>query len=294
MRIAVAKQAGMKTLVIYLLAIIVAEVVTVFVQPVWGVVCHAIILSAVVAHSAMIERETVEITKDRLVKLFRQLLTSGPLDAKSVAVDAEESFEPYLYRQLILALALVPLVRIISLCMPLVGIPQIWWYPIIYAPLLVAAIVVVRILGYSFREVGLNLGFSLVQLAVGLSGFLFGVIEYFILKPEPLISELTWQRIWLPALIFLLCTGFVEEFIFRGVLQRTAVEALGEWRGIVYVCLLFAAVHMGYLSWIDIVFVFFVGLFFGWVVKKTGSLFGVTLSHGITNIVLYLVVPFFF
>lgn len=50
---------------------------------------------------------------------------------------------------------------------------------------------------------------------------------------------------------------------------------------------------MGFLSWIDVVFVFVVALFFGWVVKKTGSLFGVTLAHGITNIVLYLIIPFF-
>jgi len=94
-------------------------------------------------------------------------------------------------------------------------------------------------------------------------------------------------------LILLLGTGFVEEFIFRGVLQRSAVEAFGGW-GVIYVSLLFAILHIGFLSWIDVVFVFVIALFFGWVVKKTGSLLGVTLSHGITNIVLYLVVPFFF
>jgi len=184
-------------------------------------------------------------------------------------------------------------VRIISLCIPLVNIPQIWWYPIIYAPLLAAAIVVVRIVGYRAREVGLSFSSFPVQLAVGLSGLLFGVAEYFILAPEPMVIELTWQEVWLPALIFLMCTGFVEEFIFRGVLQRTAVEAFG-WRGIIYVSLLFAVLHMGFLSLIDVVFVFCVALFFGWVVKKTGSLLGVTLAHGITNIILYLVAPFFF
>jgi len=54
--------------------------------------------------------------------------------------------------------------------------------------------------------------------------------EYFILAPEAMIAELTWQAIWLPAVILLLCTGFVEELIFRGVLQRSAVEALGGGR----------------------------------------------------------------
>ena len=246
----------MKEAIIYLLAITASEIVTVFVQPVWGIVCHAIVLVAVVMHSAL-------------------------------ASD-------YRYRHLVLSLALVPLVRIISLGMPLVNIPQIWWYPIIYAPLLAAAIVVVRIVGYRAREVGLSFSSLPVQLAVGLSGFLFGVTEYIILAPEPLVVELTWQEVWLPALIFLMCTGFVEEFIFRGVLQRTAVEVFGSWRGIIYVSLLFAVLHVGFLSLIDVVFVFAVALFFGWVVKKTGSLFGVTLAHGITNILLYLVVPFFF
>jgi len=252
----------MKEAIIYLLAITTAEIVTVFVQPVWGIVCHAIVLVTVVMHSAL-------------------------------ASD-------YRYRHLVLSLALVPLVRIISLGMPLVNIPQILWYPIIYAPLLVAAIAVVRILGLRAREVGFNFGSLPVQLAVGLSGVLFGVLEYLILAPEPLVVELTWQEVWLPALIFLMCTGFVEEFIFRGVLQRTAVEVFG-WRGIIYVSLLFASAHLihywevgltGIL--IDIAFVFIIALFFGWVVKKTGSLFGVTLAHGITNILLYLVVPFFF
>ncbi len=64
--------------------------------------------------------------------------------------------------------------------------------------------------------------------------------------------------------------------------------------GIVYVSLLFSIVHLIHRSAIDIACVFVITLFFGWVVKKTGSLFGVTLAHGITNIMLFLVLPFFF
>ena len=46
----------MKGAIIYLLAITAAEAVTVFVQPVWGIVCHAIVLAAVVVHSAVVDR----------------------------------------------------------------------------------------------------------------------------------------------------------------------------------------------------------------------------------------------
>ena len=239
--------------IIYLLAIAMAELVTVYGHPLWGIACHAVILVALIVHSAVATR--------------------------------------YPHRPLLLSLALVPLVRIISLCMPLADIPQIWWYLIIYTPLLAAAIVVMRILNYRPEQVGLTFKRFPVQLVVMLTGVVFGVAEYFILAPEAMVAELTWQEVWLPALILLLGTGFVEEFIFRGVLQRSAVEAFGGW-GVFYVSLIFPIMHIGFLSWIDVVFVFVVALFFGWVVNKTGSLLGVTLSHGITNIVLYLVAPF--
>ncbi len=242
---------------VYLLAITLAELVTVITQTLvlWGIISYAVILAALILHSALAKDST--------------------------------------YRQFLLSLALVPLVRILSLSLPLANIPRLWWEPIIYLPLLIAATQVVRILGWKLGEVGLNIKMPLVQIAVMLSGFGFGIIEYFILKPEARIAELTISELWFPAIILLLTTGLVEEFIFRGVMQRAALQRFGGW-GIVYVSLLFAILHMGFLSWLDGAFVFAVALFFGWVVNKTGSLFGVTLSHGITNIMLFLVVPFFF
>jgi membrane protease YdiL (CAAX protease family) len=196
----------------------------------------------------------------------------------------------YPHRRLLLPLALVPLVRIISLSIPLAGIPQIWWYPIIYAPLFIACIVVMRISHFRAKQVGLTVGKWYVQLLIMLIGYLVGVGEYLILKPQALITNLTFQEIILPAIILTLSTGFVEELIFRGVLQRAAVDSFGNW-GLVYISLLFAVMHMGYLSLIDVVFVFAVAMIFSFIVKFTGSLLGVSLAHGTANVVLYLVFP---
>ncbi len=263
--------------IIYLVAITIAEVLVILASvrnqlPIWGMVIHIVILATAIFHSS--------VTRDQP----RQ--------------------------RILLSLALVPLVRIISLAMPLFNIPQIWWYPIIYAPLLVASFMVMRFSDYRPAEVGINFRRLLIQLPVALSGIAFGVVEYFILvklpvhplagqlglytEPlaVPLVAQFTAQAIWWPALILVASTGFVEELIFRGVLQRSLVPIWGWW-GIVYVSLLFAILHIGFLSWVDVVFVFAVAAFFAWVVKRTGSLLGVTLSHGITNTVLYLVVPFF-
>ncbi len=253
---------------IYLLAITFAEAIVILLEPaiglvsssVIGIACHVLILFAVIIDAALINRQ---------------------------------------YNQkLVLSLAIVPLIRIISLSLPLADIPQIWQYPVIYIPLLVAAVVLARILDLKPGDIGIRFGFLPLQLIIGLVGVGLGIAEYLILTPEPMIEELTWQTAWLPALVLLLSTGFVEEFIFRGVLQKTAVEAFGGW-GIVYVGFIFAVLHIGWIraespfALLYIVFVFLVALFFGWIVKKTGSILGVTLSHGITNIVLFIVAPFF-
>lgn len=247
----------MKLALLYMLAILAGELVTILLQPMAGIVIHIAVMVAAVLHAGL----------------------AGDLLPKT--------------RQLVLSLALVPLVRIISLSMPLVNIPQTWWYPIIYTPLIAAAVVMVRIPGYRAADIGLKPGFAPVQLAIAATGAPLGALEYFILRPQPPNIAFGWESVLLPALFFFIFVGFGEELIFRGVLQRTATDAFGV-RGIIFVSFLFAILHMGFYSWIDVLFVFVVAMFFGWAVNKTGSLLGVTLSHGLTNTMLYLIVPFFF
>ena len=191
----------------------------------------------------------------------------------------------------VLSLAFAPLIRILSLSLPLTHFPILYWYLITSVPLFAAAWVAKRSLGYSWRGLGLTLRGWPLQIVVGLSGLVFGAAEYFILRPEPLAPELSWQATLLPALILFVCTGLLEELIFRGLLQRAAGDTLGRW-AVPYVALLFAVLHVGYQSIIDVVFVLDVGLIFGWVVERTRSLLGVTLAHGLTNTMLFLVMPF--
>ena len=201
---------------------------------------------------------------------------------------------PGAQRRFLFTLALVPLIRIVSMSLPLVGFDLVYWYLITSVPLFAAAIVVMQQLGYNWRDVGLHArGWGwLWEILIGLSGLFLGYIEYLILRPAPLVESFTLQQLWLPALILLISTGYLEELIFRRIMQRTAVEHLGRWRGIIYVAIFFAVLHIGYKSLIDVLFVFVVGLLFGLVVARTRNLLGVTLAHGLTNIMLFLVMPF--
>ncbi len=238
----------------YLIAITGAELLTALVNPLLGVILHIIIMVSLIIHAS--------------------LMVKG------------------LNRELYLTLSLVPMIRLLSLSMPLINFPQIYWYAIIAVPLLIAVYMLMKKLGYTRNDVGLNFHKLPYQILIALFGVPLGIAEYYILKPVPLISSFSWQSLILPALILLVCTGFVEELCFRGVIQHAAEDSLKKW-GVVYVAGIFAVMHIGYLSILDVLFVLGVGLIFGILVKKTGSISGVTMAHGIANILLYLVVPFF-
>ena len=126
---------------------------------------------------------------------------------------------------------------------------------------------------------------------IALTGVPFGFIDYLILRPEPLVTGLSFWNLVLLALGLGLATGFVEELVFRGIMQRNAVETFGERRGLIGVALVFASLHIGWLSMLDLVFVFSIGPCYGFMVLKKGNIIGVSLSHGITNVVLFMVAP---
>ena len=239
--------------IIYLLFLTVAELITALVDPWVGITFHAVLLGVMLLHTAVTWHDPS--------------------------------------RRFLISLTFAPMIRILSLSLPLATFPLVYWFLITSIPLFIALLLIVRTLEFSADYVGLNMRRGLVQLLIMPTGLLFGVVEYYILKPEPLITPFNWGGIVVAALILLVSTGFFEEVAFRGIMQTTALETLGRF-GLVYIALIFAVLHIGYQSLIDVIFVFGVGLFFGWVVKKTGSIAGVTVSHGLTNGVLFLVMPF--
>lgn len=258
----------------YLVAVIVAEVLATLVYPPAGLALDGVLLIGLVFHSALIWGQPGH--------------------------------------RLLLALTLAPLIRLLSLSLPLSGLPIIDWYLIVSLPLFVGVAMMAPALGYSWSDVGLRApnpvdptrpaAFSwargllsdsmpiLVQVLVVATGPAFGYVEYRILKPSPLLAALTGDRLWETVLIVVVSTGLLEEVIFRGLIQRAAVEAMGG-RGIVYAAIVYATLHLGYRSSLDVIFILGVGLFFGLVVLKTGSLVGVTLSHGLANVMLLIVMP---
>ncbi len=235
----------------YLMAFGAAEFVTYYITQYGGIILHFTILLVLIINSAVVQNEA--------------------------------------QRGLWLALGLVPLIRIVSLVIPVAEISEIYWYIIISIPVLIGAIFVMRTHNYGLDDVGLNGRKALVQILTAIAGIVLSVIDYIFLRPETLVSEFTVQMMILPTLILLIATGFIEELVFRGVIQREA-RVLGSW-GWIYVASIYAMLQIGHGSVTHGVFTFFVAVFFGWVVKKTGSIIGVSFSHGLLNVGLYLIIP---
>ncbi len=236
----------------YLIAIAGAEIVVIYSPPIWGVMAYILVLSIIVVRSAVVDR------------LYQQ--------------------------KLLLALTLVPLLRIASLSVSVLDLPSTWHYITVYALLLVAAVLAARILKYSPGGLGLDFNSPGWQLAVTATGPLVALIGYTVLEPEAMAASLSWREAWLPALL-LLGIAFIEELVFRGIIQRGAVNALGR-RGIIYVSLLYAIMYIGFVPLTWLAFAFLISLYFGWVVNETDSIMGAALAHGICNIALYLIFPF--
>jgi uncharacterized protein len=237
---------------LYLVLIMAAELLITFTRPLSGLFLHAVLVVLLTLHATL---------------------------GRSVAK-----------RQLFLVLVIVPLLRLLTLSLPLAGLPWFAWYAVVSSLLLVAAVIMVRQLRLTSAALGLRPCNTRLQLLLIGLGPGLGLCEYLILKPAPLILFSSWQDIWVPTLVLIVFTGFSEEFIFRGLLQSVTQPVLGSWT-IGYGALLFAVMHIGYRSVIDILFVFGVGLLFGKIVAWSGSLLGVSLAHGLTNVILLIVIP---
>ncbi|MGB7531378.1 MAG: CPBP family intramembrane glutamic endopeptidase [Halobacteriota archaeon] len=125
----------------------------------------------------------------------------------------------------------------------------------------------------------------------------FGIIEYQILKPAPFPGLGSGAvNLITASLIFIVCTGFLEELAFRGLIQHNAIRLMNKWWGILFVSTIFGVLHVGNLSpWhLDCVLAFSAGFVFSIVREKTGSIYGISISHGIINTILFLIAPYYF
>jgi len=194
------------------------------------------------------------------------------------------------FMRLLPVLALLPLLRILSATMPVQRVAEIYWYAMVGVPLLCAILLTMRLFDLGLADIGLGRRITSTQAAIAWSGIPLGLVAYVLVRPEPLVGPGGVKRIYAGVVILIVFSGFTEEMLFRGLLQPILLRMFGP-AGLIATSLLFAAVYLGTKAPAYVVFILGVGLFFGWCVRRTGSLWGVAIAHGIMSVSAILILP---
>lgn len=232
------------------------------------------------------------------VLVFAELLSTQPNElglwlhaALVVSLLAHAALAEGGLRGLLVGMAVLPLIRLLSFTMPFWLFPRSSWFALINAPILLGVITAAILLGYGRNSLGLRVGNLAFQLAIGVTGILIGLLERLLIQPEALVDSVASpEAVWVVASLMVF-TGFGEELLFRGLLQHGAVRVLGPVGGIAFGSILFGSMHIGWLSIPDVAFVTLVGVVFGILVHRTGSILGVSIAHGLANVMLFVVLP---
>lgn len=281
------KRSDGKFLFIYLLLIASAELTVAYINPETGILIHIGILCLFFIHSGLLSKDHFVYANLQELHLKKQEKTS---DLLQTLVSKKATLS-----SLLLSLTLVPLIRIVSLVMPLSHFPRIQWFLIIGIAIYLAFFIILFQQKIKVQDCGLRLPkiqHLPIELGITLIGIPFGYAEYLILKPASFIDSLSFENIFIAFFILLITTGLMEELIFRGLLQNEATDILGPRYGILFITLIFSILHIGNLSILDILLVFCIGGLYAIVVHKTKTVIGVTFSHTVVNIFLFIICPF--
>lgn len=193
--------------------------------------------------------------------------------------------------RLLPAVALVPLMRLLSLTMPVPTLPSVTWIVLAGAPLLIAVPVTARLVVLSVRDIGLaTRPRDLVSVGIILASIPAGIVV-----GQLTVSDLSgsWDSPMtsgVAALAVVSCGALPEELVFRGILQPLAVRRTGR-LGIVLVAMLHAATYLGTGSAAAVAIMGIVGFVYGWDMARTGSLWPPLVGHSLLAVAATIVAP---
>jgi uncharacterized protein len=197
---------------------------------------------------------------------------------------------PGAHQQLTLALALLPLVQILSLALPAAIIPILAWYLEIGLGAFEAILLVMRRLDLTFRDVGVQRAPIGEVVVVGLIGAFLAVPAYLIVGPVNLGQGGGFVGLAIASTIVIVFIGVLEELLFRGLIQSAATRLLS--RGGVVVSV--AATSLMYSASLNpryVVFAALVATFFGIVARRSHSIAAPVGGHAALAWVQFIVLP---
>ena len=149
--------------------------------------------------------------------------------------------------------------------------------------IVIAIIVLTLVSGGSLGSIYLKAGKLGLGLIIGLLSFMIlSVLAILQATAQGIQSQVLVE--WLPwILIFVLCNGFMEELLFRGIFLQKYVPFLGRGLSNLVAALIFTIAHARITYSPDLPFflaiTFLLALAWGYVMQKTDSIIGAGLFH---------------
>ncbi len=191
------------------------------------------------------------------------------------------------------AVALVFVTRVVLSPFPLGFLDMPIFLPTIYTLILVTIILYLVYRGISARDLRLATGKCHIslQLCMGAAiGVVIGLIEYILLRPQPLLAGVSLvQMIAYIVIVPAIMVGVVEELLFRGLLQGSLEKVAPKWQAIGISSIMFGLMHIGWMNPLEILVAYGAGVVFGCLAIATDSLIAPITAHALGNFVLYMI-----
>jgi membrane protease YdiL (CAAX protease family) len=181
--------------------------------------------------------------------------------------------------RLLPAVALLPLLRVLSITMPVPELSPIVWLGLAAGPLLFAVVSTARLTDIDARDIGIGIvprdPYSAALIAGSIPvGLLLGWLQppFLSVEGDPALA------VALTAATLVAGSAIAEELVFRGILQPLMGRAIGP-IAIVLTAAVYGVTYLGSQSVAVAGIMALVGLAYGLVVARSGSLWGPLLGH---------------
>lgn len=194
-------------------------------------------------------------------------------------------------RRLVAALTILPLIRLVSLTLPMSRLSVLLWIGVVTILIATAALIVVRRLRIPRREIGVSSRNLIVQFPLAGIGLGVGVIAFLILPRDLLPIPAGSEPIAAATIVG--AAAITQEVLFRGLILMLAVPLLGPLASVLFAAFLATSLEVGYGSIVNIAFTLVASIIYGYLVWRTGSIVGMALAHALASISLLVLLPAF-
>ena len=186
------------------------------------------------------------------------------------------------YRRMFPALALIALLRTLSIAAVVPRLPEYWWYAAVGLPVLAGALLASRLIDAPSVRLAITIRRPEFDTILGLLGFPIGLVGYAALRPDALLKSGDPLSILVVMAVLTVFGGFLEELVYRGILQRAAIDAFGsQWAGIFFAATLGALMYWGTGEFAYMFVIWLLGIGYGLALVRGASLWGIAASHSV-------------